>query len=577
MEVWELLKVINVSNLLMMALKTCLIKYFISIFITLNLGCSGGNRRFNRQSRRGMSSRRTQTLRDWRLNTSTQPNSHVKYLDEGLNTTDRGTRSSDVDSISDELNSLVIKSPKKLIDDFHIPEWVLKSAELWIPALNKAWFSNVGKDEKLLQDIMSQCLEESRNPYYTSLQICVLCPDFCNAKSNAKHTLAFSVMKSFHIWLKREESSKARRFYATKLLLTDEVKTSAFAVVVRHYNEQFFKLFYEIFDFSINPRLFVPYVREAITSHRHVEACHFIAALKLHTMFTIEDTVFPAFLQNNLAVVYEYLSSDHELQCDFVAFLDKLHGDGAQAFQYVDNLKLPKYSPSRLQAHSLSKMVQKLAKKFNVPKTFWPKVSETQAFATLRYLMYKNYVEKAIPLQDWEDLLKEVVGDRLRVQNEAVSLLASHDDVRLAARLAVEWNIPPADLPSEVANAVCVKTYDRSTSDTKEHFNEYPSRNVKYSTVYEDDDDYDDDPYADIEDSLSDDDDDPYLRVKSIPIDSRLPKTFDKQYYSPVLPEICLVDTRESFQHCIRHITQVKQALLCSSCLSSFLGWMFHE
>lgn len=63
----------------------------------------------------------------------------------------------------------------------------------------------------------------------------------------------------------------------------------------------------------------------------------------------------------------------------------------------------------RLQPKTLSKLIKRLAKQYNLPDDVIPNVTKGKVRGQLQFLIRKNYIEKSLSKDSWRELVHEIV------------------------------------------------------------------------------------------------------------------------------------------------------------------------
>lgn len=63
----------------------------------------------------------------------------------------------------------------------------------------------------------------------------------------------------------------------------------------------------------------------------------------------------------------------------------------------------------RLQPKTLSKIIKRLAKQYNLPDDVIPNVIKGKVRGQLQFLIRKNYSEKSLSKESWREMVREIV------------------------------------------------------------------------------------------------------------------------------------------------------------------------
>lgn len=187
-----------------------------------------------------------------------------------------------------------------------------------------------------------------------------------------------------------------------------------------------------------------------------LQACQLAHDLELHESFTIFDFVFPLVLQDKINTAEPYLEEAKSLQLPLIELLDSLLDRSSSivslcdpyitwvnrnffssfslvfhwiVFQiriqkhiFIQRKKLnfwfshSKYDydyrdlcVQRLQPKTLSKLIKRLAKQYNIPDDVIPNVTKGKVRGQLQFLIRKNYSEKSLSKDAWREMVLEIV------------------------------------------------------------------------------------------------------------------------------------------------------------------------
>lgn len=64
----------------------------------------------------------------------------------------------------------------------------------------------------------------------------------------------------------------------------------------------------------------------------------------------------------------------------------------------------------RLQAKTMSKVVSRLAKQYNISEALTPNVTRRKQYGQLQFLLRKNYTEESLSKDSWREMVLEIVS-----------------------------------------------------------------------------------------------------------------------------------------------------------------------
>ncbi|XP_062699607.1 exonuclease mut-7 homolog [Aedes albopictus] len=310
------------------------------------------------------------------------------------------------------------------------------------------WFEGFRDNFKTFKKgpVISQRLQmfymNTRNPYEWSLKLFANCPDHNSPKSNS---LAYTVL---------EEMRNFKKHYnlGTDQLVDDNLRMVAFNFVAKQGHCLLFRMVVDTFEFLQCRELFVPKLREMIARKQYKEAGQIAIDLELFDEFDEHDFVMPLFMQDKISIAEDYLNKAERLQRPVVqlldSFFDKRQSVESHCSRYITEHEVSDVYYSKLHQKPLSKLVQRLAKNYNVPKQFTPNVNKMKNFGALQFLVHKRYTEKSLNKDSWDEMVRDTVSETDReLQLELVCLCSNFNDQQEAAKWASHYKLKRTDLP----------------------------------------------------------------------------------------------------------------------------------
>ncbi|XP_010774737.1 exonuclease mut-7 homolog, partial [Notothenia coriiceps] len=140
--------------------------------------------------------------------------------------------------------------------------------------------------------------------------------------------------------------------------------------------------------------------------HCYKEAAVLSVKLKLQKDLNMEEMCVPLILQNKLPLAESFVTGHYHLEQQLVTLLDSW----CHAYFSVDEisrryprLSLTKHCMSQIQPKLLAKHVFRLMVKFNIDQGLCPNARHKRRLDSLRFLMYKTFVEKGMTEEIWSD------------------------------------------------------------------------------------------------------------------------------------------------------------------------------
>jgi hypothetical protein len=170
--------------------------------------------------------------------------------------------------------------------------------------------------------------------------------------------------------------------------------------------------------------------------------------LKLQKEFDVIEMLLPLMAMDKIIFIEDYLEPHPDLQHQFLSYIEMLYSNPVELEDAVrQTIKLGiafSITNTKLTHHQLEKLAIRLANKYSIPLRKYPKIFENKAVSSVNYLLYKKYIKKS--LAD-DSLLEIAVKDRLMLQYHLVMELVNYNDLSLAGRFALLYNLSHDGLP----------------------------------------------------------------------------------------------------------------------------------
>lgn len=303
------------------------------------------------------------------------------------------------------------------------------------------------KDLQTLHLAALQGFSKLSEPLEALLTILEGCPGRQKGRS---HTLGHHVLFEFQTWMKElpqvtlsslsEQQALAIQRRALNLLIDTQASFVDGLINIYRLN-------------SLDPAILVLYIMNLMSLRCYKEAAVLSVKLKLQKDLNMEEMCVPLILQNKLPLAESFVTGHYHLEQQLVTLLDSW----CHAYFSVDEisrryprLSLTKQCMSQIQPKLLAKHVFRLMEKFNIDQGLCPNALHKRRLDSLRFLMYKTFVEKGMTEEIWSDHVQYVVADDLELRISLVELLVRYSDIQKAAQWALRYNIPRNRLPCGV-------------------------------------------------------------------------------------------------------------------------------
>lgn len=303
------------------------------------------------------------------------------------------------------------------------------------------------KDLKTLQLAALQGFSKLTDPLDALLTILEGCPGKQKGRSL---TLGLQIMMEFQTWMKEhpqvnfscvpQQQALSLQRRALNLLTDAQPKFVDALVNIYHLN-------------SVDPSMLRLQIIRLQALNCHKEAVAFAIKMKLQNELSMEEMCIPLILQDKLPLAESYVRGYKHLEEAFVALLDSWchpNFDVNQIHKQYPRLSVSKHHTGAIQPKLLTKHVIRLMEKFSVDQAHCPNALYKRRLDSLRYLMYKAYVENGMTEENWSDHVQLVVGDNLELQIQLVEMLVRYSSLRKAAQWSLRYNIPRERLPCAV-------------------------------------------------------------------------------------------------------------------------------
>ncbi|KAG7477303.1 hypothetical protein MATL_G00092920 [Megalops atlanticus] len=201
---------------------------------------------------------------------------------------------------------------------------------------------------------------------------------------------------------------------------------------------------------SLDRGLLLGHVDKLLALGSYKEVALMSIKLKLQQDLDMERVCVPLILQNKLSLAESYVQGNGCLEQALVKLLDSWCAPDfslAQLCRQFPDLSLSQHQTQCIHPKMLSKQVFRLMEHFNIDPALCPNSITKRKLDSLRFLMYKRFVEKGMSEQNWSDHIQATVGDSPELQVKLVELLVKYDGLSTAARWSLRYRVPRDRLP----------------------------------------------------------------------------------------------------------------------------------
>ncbi|XP_038637844.1 exonuclease mut-7 homolog isoform X2 [Scyliorhinus canicula] len=193
-------------------------------------------------------------------------------------------------------------------------------------------------------------------------------------------------------------------------------------------------------------------VNDLCVKGKYKEAVLLSIKLNLQPQLDMEEVCIPLLLEDKVNLVEAYVADYPGLQHCLLQLLDSwCHpavniGDIQRRYGRLSHLRW-----NKLNRKALSKLVFRLMELYDIDPVFCPNAVNHRYLASIKYLLYKRFLEKTMSEENWSEHIEALVGENPQLQGQFVSLLARYTDVDTVASWALRLSMPQEKLSYHVA------------------------------------------------------------------------------------------------------------------------------
>ncbi|XP_067868941.1 exonuclease mut-7 homolog isoform X2 [Heterodontus francisci] len=302
------------------------------------------------------------------------------------------------------------------------------------------------------------------------------CHDWRKGKAQS---LAHYIIDQFNNWIK--EDAKVQQSFPKRAMLQARV-LSLLTEVPANLLDQLISL-YEV-D-KADPSSLLDLIHDLCIKGKYKEAVLLSIKLNLQSQLDMEEVCIPLLLQDKVSLVEAYVADYPGLQLHLLQMLDSwCHpavntGDIQRRYGRLSRLRW-----NKLNRKALSKLVFRLMELYGIDPVFCPNVVNQRYLASIKYLLFKRFVEKSMTEENWSEHIEAVVGQNPQLWTQFMSLLARYTDVDTVASWALRLGVPQDKLSYHVAERLKqlekVKAMGLERSCTEESLEERENKRKFY-------------------------------------------------------------------------------------------------
>ncbi|XP_067339507.1 exonuclease mut-7 homolog isoform X2 [Channa argus] len=300
------------------------------------------------------------------------------------------------------------------------------------------------KDLQTLHLASLQGFSKLSMPLEGLLTILESCPGKQKGRS---HTLGHNVLMDYQIWLKEHPQVNLSSLSEQQAVALQRRALSLLTDTQSSFVESLINI-YQLT--SLDPAILRLHILKLQALKCYKEAAIISMKLKLQKELNMEEVCVPLILQGKLSLAESFVTGHSHLEQQLVTLLDSWCHPSfrveeiSKRFPY---LSLSKHCMAQIQPKILTKHILRLVEKFKINQALCPNAMHKRRLDSLRFLMYKRFVEKSMTEENWIDHVQYVVADDLELQIQLVEMLVKYCNLRKVSQWSVRYKIPRHRLP----------------------------------------------------------------------------------------------------------------------------------
>ncbi|XP_040261262.1 exonuclease mut-7 homolog isoform X2 [Bufo bufo] len=186
---------------------------------------------------------------------------------------------------------------------------------------------------------------------------------------------------------------------------------------------------------------------------KYKEAAILSIHLNLQPDLDLEQMCTPLLLLDRFNQLEAYVSGYPELQSQLLQMLDRWSDSSFNPRKLSKQYQgLPPIKADKLNLKTLSKLAFRLLETYNLDPALCSNMINQRHLGTLKYLMYKRFVEKTMTQENWADHVQNTADGNRWLQEQCIALLCRYSDLQTAGFWALKFGMPKETLPKNVAD-----------------------------------------------------------------------------------------------------------------------------
>ncbi|XP_008298904.1 exonuclease mut-7 homolog [Stegastes partitus] len=303
------------------------------------------------------------------------------------------------------------------------------------------------KDLQTLRFVALDGFSKLPEPLETLLTILEGCPGRQKGRS---HTLGYYILVEFQTWLKEHPQVNLSSFTEQQVLALQRRALSLLTETQPSFVDSLLNI-YQLG--SLDPSILRLHIVRLQALNCYKEAAVLSIKLQLQQELNMEEMCVPLILQDKLPLAESFVTGHSHLEKQLVTLLDSwCHRDFTveEISKQFPRVALSKHCTSQIHPKMVTKHVLRLADKFKIDQALCPNALHKRRLDSLRFLMYKRFVEKTMTEENWSDHVQYVVAGDLELQVHLVEVLAKYSTLEKASQWSLKYDVPRNRLPCGV-------------------------------------------------------------------------------------------------------------------------------
>lgn len=278
----------------------------------------------------------------------------------------------------------------------------------------------------------------------------------CSGKQKGRsHTFSHHILLEYQTWMKEHPQVTLSLLSEDQALALQRRALS----LLTDAQSAFVGCLIDIYQLSsLDPAILRQHIMKLQALKCYKEAAVLSIKLKVQKELTVEEICVPLILQGKMPLAESFVTGCSDLEIRLVTLLDSwCHPSFSveEIYQRFPHLSLSKHCMGQIQPKMLTKHVLRLVEKFTIQPGLCPNALHKRRFDSLRFLMYKRFVEKSMTEENWSDHVEYVVADDTELQIILVKMLLKYCGLQKASQWSLRYKIPRNRLPLGVWESQC--------------------------------------------------------------------------------------------------------------------------